>query len=272
MIIKCDQKGLEWRAKVWLSQDPIAMEELEDPSRDIHVENQAAFNLPRGEVGRVVAKGFLYRMIFADAFGDQGFLGPGHAFSKDNNFSHVSTSPKYWAGIVERFFDKYQGVYNHSIGLIRQACETGVIVSPSGREYEYAPLKKWNGEMDWPRTQILNHQIQGFSADLMVLFRRIIYKQWPYYGDPKNALLINTVHDDVEADVINDPDYVFAACEGMENASRYLPGMAKKWYGVDLNVPFEGEVKFGGNLAEELLSKFNKETFLEDYNACLKKS
>ena len=254
-----------------MAQDEVAMEELRDPSRDIHSENQHTFKLPDGNTGRTVAKNFLYRMIFADAFGEQGLSGPAYAFSKDSNFSHVSASPKYWTGIVEKFFDKYQGVYNHSLMLVSDGCSTARLVSPSGREYEYKQFLKWNGEPDWPRTQMLNHPIQGFSADLMILIRRIIHKQWPYYGEPQESLLINTVHDNVEADVKNTPEHVEAACIGMEKSFSYLPQMAKKWYGVDLNIPFTGEVKFGLNLNESALSKYKQETFLEEYYKWLPK-
>lgn len=261
MIIKLDAGQLEWRAKVFLAQDKIAMEELCDPKRDIHSENQVAFGLPT----RTIAKNFLFRMIFADAFGPQGFEGPGYAFSKDPNFSHVSTSPKFWAKVAEKFFDKYQGVYSHSVGLIRTATEKGLIVSPSGREYEYTTYTNYRGEVEWPRTQILNHIVQGFSADLMVLIRRIIFREWPYIGEPHLSLLINTVHDDVEADVVNDPKYVEAACVGMLQSFQKLPDVAEQWFNVKLNIPFTGEVKFGMNLMEDQMSKYNPETFLEDF-------
>ena len=119
---------------------------------------------------------------------------------------------------------------------------------------------------------MLNYPIQGFSADLMILIRRIIYNQWPYYGEPHEALLNNTVHDDVEADVINSPDHVRYACEGMSNAFNELPKEAARWYGADLtSVPFAGEVKFGLNLLEENMSKYKKETFLEEFHKCLRR-
>lgn len=266
MIIKCDAAQLEWRAKVFLAQDPVAMAEILDPSRDIHSENQSAFGLPE----RVVAKNFLFRMIFADAFGKQGLAGPAYAFTNDVKFNHVSTSAKYWEKVVERFFDKYKGVYNHSINLIREATTTGRVVSPSGREYVYSPVKKYNGDIDWPRTQILNHIVQGFSADLMILVRAIIRREWPYYGPPENSLLINTVHDDVEADVANDEEIVYHTCIGMSQAFPKVKAEAAKWYGIDLNVPFAGESKFGMNLSESQMSKFNEQTFKEDFYRCLK--
>ena len=262
MIIKVDAGQLEWRTKVFMAQDPVAMAEIIDTSRDLHSENQEVFKLPT----RTMAKQYLFRMIFANAFGEQGFSGPAFAFSKDPNFAVASTSPKYWEAAVERFFDKYQGVYKHSLTLVKTGCETGRLVSPSGREYVFKQYRnKRTGILEWPLTQMLNYPIQGFSADLMILVRRIIAREWPYFGTPEEALLINTVHDDVEGDVLNTPEHVQSACVGMQNAFLQLAPEAARWYGVDLNLPFTGEAKFGLNLYEDSMSKYKEATFLEDF-------
>ena len=260
MLIKADAKGLEWRVKAWLAQDKAAIGEILDSSRDVHSENQEAFKLP----SRTVAKNFSYRMIFADAFGEKGFEGPAFAYANDPNFMGTSTSIAYWTKVVERFFGKYEGMYKHSVDIIREACETGKVVSPSGREYRYTPYTKWNGTLDWPRTIILNHIVQGFSAELMVFARKGCYDNWKKAWE-NNALLNNTVHDDIEADVFNSRELIYEVCCLMEDAFGNIAPLAKKWYGVDLNVPMQGEVKFGKSLFEDDMMKFNRETFTEDY-------
>lgn len=268
MLIKADAKGLEWRVKAWLAQDKAAIEEILDTSRDVHSENQERFKLP----SRTVAKNFSYRMIFADAFGEKGFEGPAFAYANDPNFIGTSSSVAYWAKVVERFFDKYSGMYNHSVEIIREACETGRVISPSGREYTYTPYTKWDGTPEWPRTQILNHIVQGFSADLMVLARKGIYDGWKWTWKNK-ALLNNTVHDDVEADVINNRELIYEVCCLMEDAFLDIPKLAKKWYNVGLNVPMMGEVKYGptlyeGNKEQKIPSdmiEFKRLTFFKDY-------
>ena len=201
-------------------------------------------------------------MIFIDSFGEQGFRGPAYAFANDPDFAGVSNSVKFWENVIEKFFDKYSGIYGHSVGIIREACERGQIISPSGRIYRYKTYTKRNGDQEWPRAQMLNHIVQGFSADLMILIRRIIYLAWP---DTDQALLNNTVHDDVEADVANDIELIYKIGCLSEDAFKQVPSEAKKWFGVDLNVPMEGEVKFGMNLSESQMSKFHRETFKEDY-------
>ena len=258
MLLKVDAAQLEWRVKVFLAQDQVGMREIQEVDsgvrQSLHLENMELFRLPN----KTVAKNFLYRMIFADAFGEQGFKGPAYAYINDTNFSPTSKAISFWEGAIERFFGKYSGVYQHSVSIIREACERGEIISPSGRRYPYRTYTKWDGTPEWPRTQMLNHIVQGFSADLMLLARRYIYQNWNLDW----GVLINTVHDDVEGDVHNDPGTIYSASCLMENAFLEVPKMAKKWFDVDLNVEMRGEVKYGMTLHEASMSNFNRETFL----------
>src|SRR3990167_11421417 len=162
MLLKADATQLEWRVKVFLAQDKIAMAEILS-GKDFHADNQKFFGLPN----RTIAKIFLYRMIFADAFGERGYNAPAYSYASDPEFRQVSSSVKYWEKIVEKFFEKYKGVKEHSLNLIRCAIETGRIESPSGRFYTYNQKAKWDGSLDWPRTEILNHIVQGLSADIV---------------------------------------------------------------------------------------------------------
>lgn len=62
MIIQCDAKSLEWISYLYISQDPVGIEEwnafLKDPKlRDIHLTNQQDLKLP----SRLIAKIFLFR-------------------------------------------------------------------------------------------------------------------------------------------------------------------------------------------------------------------
>lgn len=269
MLLKADAAQLEWRVKVFMSQDRVGMEEIAN-GLDLHTDNVKVFGLP----SRLIAKIFIYRMIFADAFGDQGYDGPAYAYSKDADFMGTSSSKKFWKNVVERFFEKYEGVHEHSINLIKTATETGRIVNPSGRYYTFEPYQKWNGQWDWPRTDILNHPIQGLSADFMSLARRDIFNSIPLLGYADLALLINTVHDDVEMDVDNDPEIVYNCSINMIKAFRNIPQLFEREYGTKVNVPMDAEVKFGFTLYETPsgetpsptdLIKFNPKTFEQDW-------
>ena len=55
MLLKADAQQLEWRTKVFLSQDPVALREIQN-NEDLHSDNQKFFQLPN----RTIAKNFLY--------------------------------------------------------------------------------------------------------------------------------------------------------------------------------------------------------------------
>ena len=261
MLLKADATQLEWRVKVFLAQDKVAMQEILE-NKDFHSDNQKFFGLPN----RTIAKIFLYRMIFADAFGERGYNTPAYSYANDPEFMHVSSSVKYWEKVVEKFFEKYQGIKEHSINLIRCAIETGRIESPSGRFYSYNQKTNRAGNLDWPRTEILNHIVQGFSADIVQEARLILWHRLHKYNYPLDkVLLINTVHDDIESDVDNDPELCYNVCKEMRKAFQDTPRAIKKHYDCDLNVPMDAEVKLGWTLYEPEMVKFNSETFNEDW-------
>lgn len=279
MLLKVDAAQLEWRVKVFLAQDRVGMEEIERMEAgtfDIHTDNQTRLlDLGSHEKGRTIAKNFIYQMIFQDVFGDQGMKAAGHGFAAKADFMHVfpvshKERVQRWTDIGQAFFDKYKGIHGHSIDLIRTACTTGNIVVPSGRFYRFTPELKY-GQLDWPRTKILNYPIQGFSADLVQVARLSLCNSLAsdvLYGS--HILLINTVHDDIEADVDNNPEVVYNTCIRMENAFKTIPSEFEKKYGSPINVPMSGEVKFGVNLNEKSMVKFKKATFEKDYEDYLK--
>lgn len=262
MLIKADAAQLEWRTKVFLAQDPIGMKEIQE-GYPIHDDNQKVFGLPT----RTIAKVFLYRAIFADAFGEQGYKGPAFAYANDSDFMAASTSPKFWEEVMERFFRKYSGVREHSVGLIKQAVESGRIESPSGRFYLYSPVTKWNGSSDWPRTQILNHIVQGLAADFVMIARLLIHSRLKQLDEYHQGLVLpqNTVHDSVELDCENNPELIYTVCCLLEECFVGIPKRFEKDYGVVVNVPMAAETKFGMTLDENKMVKFKKETFFKDY-------
>lgn len=211
----------------------------------MHTVNQERFKLP----SRLIAKIFNFRMIFADAFSDMGFARPAFAYSRDPDFSSVSSSTKYWTKVVEEFFTKYEGMYKHGLRLIDEVNRTGKLVNVTGREYEFEMREK-RGVREYPRTQILNYPVQGLCAELMAqarvtLRKRLIGKG---YDLDKQVLLMNTVHDSIELDVDNNPTLCYNISIELENVMLDLPRLFEKYYGVPFNVPLAGEVVFDYNM------------------------
>ena len=262
MLIKADAKGLEWRVKVFLSQDKVALKEILD-GVDIHTESQRLFNLPT----RLVAKACNFRMIFADAYSEQGFRRPAYAYANDPEFQHVSTSQKFWTGVVERFFEKYAGMYQHGWDLINEVYATRRLVYPTGRVYDFEYQENGKGEPELPRTLILNSPVQGLAADLMTLARVVLRKRLmkQEYDLDTLVLLMNTIHDDIELDVDNDPKLIYNICLELEKLFVDLPRLFTQYFGKEFNVPLMSEVYYGQNLGN--MMQFNNKEEIKLINA-----
>ena len=250
MLVKADAKMLEWMVKVFLAQDPVALAELQS-GVDFHADNQHYFALPT----RTIAKQFLYRMLFADAFGERGYSSPAYAYANDPDFSHVSASVRYWEEVVGRFFQKYPTIHAHGLSSIRTATETGLLINPSGRFYPFAPFQYPSGDWDWPRTNILNYPVQGLAADFMILARKIAWRTIPRSPE---ILFISTVHDDIEIDCVNDPEVIAHVGHCLEQAFSQIPAEFERLFGVKVNVPLSGEVKVGMTLYEDDMVSLQK--------------
>ncbi len=236
MIVNVDAKSLEWATYLFLSQDPVGIDEwvgvVNDPTKhDIHKANQAAFNLP----SRLIAKVFLFRWIYR---------GSAFAYSKDPDFMPVSKSVDFWQDVIDKYYKKYKYIEKTHLAYIKQATQTGMLVSPLGREYKFEPQRKWNGDLKWNESDITNWPNQGCGADVMAVARVAVFQRWKRAG--LSGKLISTVHDSIVADV---PDKEVAqVAEMFDKVFRDLPKLVSQAYGVDWNVPMLGEVSVGPNM------------------------
>ena len=243
-IVNVDAKSLEWATYLYLSQDPIGMEEwqgvVDDPTKfDIHRANQSAFNLP----SRLIAKVFLFRWIYR---------GSAFAYSKDPDFITVSKSVDFWQNVIDQYYRKYKRIEATHMNYIKQATTTGKIISPFGREYYFEPQKKRNGDLKWNESDITNYPNQGCGADVMAVSRVAIHQRWKRAG--LQGKLISTVHDSIVADV---PEHeVQQVAEMFHQVFLDLPKLVTQAFGVDWNVPMLGEVSVGPNMKELTEIKF----------------
>ena len=237
-IVNVDAKSLEWCTYLFLSQDPVGLEEwqgvIDDPTKfDIHRANQAAFALP----SRLIAKVFLFRWIYR---------GSAFAYSRDPDFMPVSKSVDFWQDVIEKYYRKYKAIERTHLQYIKQATTTGSITSPFGREYQFEPVKKWNGELKWNESDITNYPNQGCGADVMAVARVALYQRWKRSGI--KGKLISTVHDSIVADV---PEHeVQRVAEMFHKVFLDLPKLVTQAYGVEWNVSMLGEVSVGPNMQE----------------------
>src|SRR5574343_771775 len=232
MLINCDVKSLEVVVAAELSGDSVLRQEIIDKV-DIHGSNRVAFNLGEGKAGRLVAKIFKFRLIYG---------GTDYSYAQDPAFTHVSTSPKFWRNVIDRYYTKYTGVYNWHNRLLKQVKESGIITVPSGRYYQYEPFER-RGELVWPLTTIKNWPVQGFGADLVMLAR--IELQRRLRESKLDALFIQTVHDSL---VVDTPEKNCYNISVMCNASvETVPALCQKHFNYNFSLPLTSEIKIGLN-------------------------
>lgn len=239
MIFKVDAKTLEWRTYIEWSRDKVGLEELSDPTIDIHSDNQKRWKLPQ----RVIAKVFLFRWIYR---------GSAWSYANDADFMHVSSDPKFWQKIIDAANEKYSGLYEFQNRLITMAEDGEIITIPSGREFEFKMTQSKKGDWFWDIKKIVNYPNQGFAADLMVIARISLYnrlKKWKEFNEGK-IKLFSTVHDDIEIDVDNIPELCYNISIESENVFRDIPENFRRLYKTDFVTPMAGEVSFGPNLLD----------------------
>ena len=145
MLIQIDASQLEWRTALELSQDQVGIREILE-GQDTHSLNQEAFELP----SRLIAKIYLFRTIFR---------GSGYSFSIDPAFMHVSTNPKYWDAVGEKFYSKYKGLNQCHNKWAENVVAGKPIVGPLGREW-YLPMRRNDrGEIKIPWTTLTNYPV-----------------------------------------------------------------------------------------------------------------
>ena len=236
MIIKCDARQLEWRSYVEWSSDPIGIAEILD-NVDVHAINQSVFKLP----SRLIAKIFLFRWIYR---------GSAWAYANDADFIETSSSENFWQTVIDKANEKYSTLYSFQNKLIERVEHGERISIPTGREYEFELTAGKYGDWGWNVRDIVNWPNQGYSADLMVMARisaRDKLRKLKEYN-PNKIKLINTVHDDIQLDVVNDPKVCYNICTTMLKVFEDIPKDFKKLYGISFKVPMAAEVSYGPNL------------------------
>lgn len=224
MIVQVDAGQIEWRVAVFLSQDRVGIQELLDKV-DLHTDNQKRFGLP----SRLIAKTYLFRLLFG---------GSAYSYANDPDFMDVSKSEKFWQSVIDKTYEKYQGLSEWHKKLVQTAIETRKIVSPFGREFDYLdPMKE--------RTKILNYVVQGTGADVMMVARLSAFRR---LKEIEGIKLINTVHDSVVCDVSE--NNLDKCCETLYSVFINLPENLSKMFKLNWNIPLTCEIEYGPNNME----------------------
>lgn len=241
MLVNIDVKGLEWVTVVWFAQDPVGMDEIVS-GVDQHAVNQNAFGLPE----RRIAKIFVFRLIYG---------GSAWSYALDPDFNYISKDVDYWQKVIDKFYDKYKGIARQHNAWVREAIATGRLVMPTGRIYTFEPKRNRRGELEWPRTQILNYPVQGTGHDVVTIARVSLRKR--VRNDPilsSSVKFVSTVHDSIVLDCNYDRgderfNQLLDCIRGVFND---VPANFEKLFGVAFNLPIVGEIQVGNNLLDKV--------------------
>lgn len=233
MLIGVDASQLEWRTLLELSRDPVGIAEVLNGD-DTHSLNQIAFELP----SRLIAKIYLFRTIFR---------GSGWSFANDPDFMHVSSDPKYWDSVNEKFFKKYAGIDQCHTAWSKLVINNQPLINPFGREWLIEMKRDRFGELKLPLTTLTNYPVQGTGADVMMVARVSFARRLRNIVTNGRCLMISTVHDSIVLDVEDERDYQ-VLINLFHQVFDDLPINFKKLFGYNWIVPLPCETKLGLNM------------------------
>lgn len=240
MIISVDHSGLEWVTAVYLSQDKVGIDEI-NQGIDQHSDNQKRFGLP----SRLIAKTFVFRLIYG---------GSAYAYANDPIFMPVSADVAFWQRVIDEFYSKYYGLAEWHRRIVEDVGRTGKYESVSGRVYHFEPYQTNSGEWKLPRTKILNYPVQGLGADIVMLSRISLWKRtvaatthWTNIG----SKFVNTVHDDIWLDcpdcelkgLDKDEKECYNIVSEIDGVFQDLPKNFERAFKVPFNLPCRYDIK-----------------------------
>ena len=236
-----DLSQIEWRAAAFLSQDPVAMQEIIDDV-DYHRDNAIRFfgadpNLPNEDPKfkpvRTTAKVFGFRLLYG---------GSAYGMFMDQNMP--SYGRKKWERIVAEYMEKYRVLgewQKRNIEAVHR--NGGWLQSPTGRIFHFPRLPKpdKDGNVFSP-TAIKNYPVQSFAtADITPLAMTVIRKRMRKAGCKSEVIL--QVHDSIVFDLIDDE--VDTIADISVNTFKQLPQLIEQFWGFEFNLPLAGEFEVG---------------------------
>ena len=219
-ILEADFAQLEFRTAAFLSNDEVAKKEIED-GFDVHSYTASVISDAGEETSRQEAKAH----TFAPLYGATGF---GRTTAQATYYKH--------------FTEKYKGVALWHSKLAKEALNTGMITTPSGRQFSFPDVqRKRNGTVSH-FTQIKNYPVQSFAtADIVPVVLVHIEKEL----DKHKSCVVNTVHDSIVIDV--HPSEEDVVLNIIRDTNKSLINMINLEFSIQFDVPLLLEAKMGSN-------------------------
>ena len=219
-ILEADCAQLEFRTAAYLSQDKIAMKEIED-GFDVHSYTARVISDAGQKTTRQEAKAH----TFAPLYGATGF-------------GRTNAEAQYY----KMFTKKYKEIALWHSKLAQEAISTGKITTPSGRQFSFPDVERNVYGKVSHFTQIKNYPVQSFAtADVVPVVLLEIEKRL----QDAQSCIVNTVHDSIVIDV--HPDEENLVVYTLKNINSSLRDIINTQFGINFNVPLQLDMKIGNN-------------------------
>jgi DNA polymerase-1 len=222
VLVDADYSQIELRLLAHIAQDPVMIAAFEQ-GEDIHtVTASQVFGVPLSEVTplhRFRAKAVNFGIVYGIS-----------AFSLAND---IDVTPKEAKEYIDNYLEKYSGVREYMIEIVKNAKEAGYVSTLFGRRRDLPELKSSNfNTRSFGERVALNMPIQGTAADIMKIAMINVSQRLGAEG--LTAKLILQVHDELIAECPeSEADAVSVILrEEMENAA-------------ELSVPLLAETRVG---------------------------
>jgi DNA polymerase I-like protein with 3'-5' exonuclease and polymerase domains len=219
-ILEADFAQLEFRAAAYLSQDEVAIEEV-STGFDVHSYTSKVIS----DAGQPTTRQEAKAHTFAPLYGATGF-----------------GRTKAEAAYYKHFTEKYKGINLWHSRLAKEALTTGMIKTPSGREFSFPDIeRRMNGSVTH-FTQIKNYPVQSFAtADIVPLILMYIENRLIAH----KSCVVNSVHDSIVIDV--HPNEEIFVMDIIRDTNTKMISLIENEFKIELNVPLLLEAKIGDN-------------------------
>jgi DNA polymerase I-like protein with 3'-5' exonuclease and polymerase domains len=223
-IMEADFAQLEFRVAAFLSQDSVAMKEVEE-GFDVHSYTAKVIT----DAGQATSRQEAKAHTFAPLYGATGY-------------GRTPAEAAYY----QHFMEKYKGVAGWHKVLAKQALGYRMVRIPSGREYAFPNVQRRRDGTVTNFTMIKNYPVQGFAtADIVPMVLVEIYKRL----DGMQSVVVNSVHDSIVIDI--HPEEEKKVLEVIDNVQKQLHNMIRARWNIEFNVPLLLEAKLGPNWLDQ---------------------
>lgn len=225
-VVEADFAGLEFRVAGELSRDPQIIDDILS-GKDVHKQTASIINqCDVSEVTkdmRQAAKAY----TFAPLYGGMGMAEPEHV-------------QQYF----REYFEIYKGLAQWHKSLMDGVLRTGIVRTPSGREFEFKNAKRLRNGRITNATAVVNYPVQSFATgDIVPLACIRALKR--FKSEEFKSRLILTVHDSIVVDC--HPDEMDAVCEALKWAMLGVREEVKERFDYDPVIPLDIEIEAGKN-------------------------